>query len=216
MKNAICAGIAAILLGCTWHSPQLRNNPPNYVPTQAVVPIAVSRYHPPVLDSIYPLHGERVLLLDKSDFSIMVYEYSGHWQRRQQMPVAIGRGSGPKTALGDMNTPEGIYKIVDKFSTVRDENHSSYLMNLNKLTWNQHSYIGPNAFGPYALMLDYPNDHDRRNGRTGSGIMLHSVPEDRLKKNATGGCIGLRLSDMERLYRIASIGTKVIIQGRFP
>jgi murein L,D-transpeptidase YafK len=208
MMKALCAGLAALVLGC---SEPARDIPSAYA--QAVPqPVAIKSYHPAMLDMLSPYHGERVILIDKQQRNLDLYEYHGTWHRKDTHPIAVGKGRGPKTRQGDMRTPEGDYRVEYKMTTRSGPEHSSYLESLNMQTRNSYGYIGPNAFGEHALMLDYPNSDDRRRGSTGSGIMIHSVPANRVGLADTGGCIGLAPSAMESVYNSVGSGTRVIIR----
>jgi hypothetical protein len=106
---------------------------------------------------------------------------------------------GRKTRLGDRATPEGRYRIVGK----KDHGHSRYYR---------------------ALLLDYPNDvdrrrfaTDRRSGRVppGAGIggLIEIHGEGGRGRNWTDGCVALANADMDELYDLVSIGTLVTIVG---
>jgi murein L,D-transpeptidase YafK len=75
--------------------------------------------------------------------------------------------------------------------------------------------MGPRAelFGVGAWPLSYPNDWDRQQGRTGSGIWLHGVPYDTYSRapNASNGCVALSNPDLEALGAFLAPGTPVII-----
>jgi murein L,D-transpeptidase YafK len=68
-----------------------------------------------------------------------------------------------------------------------------------------------------AFPIDYPNEWDRRTGRTGYGIWLHGVPSDTFARAplASDGCIVLSNPDMARLGTLVQIGaTPVIVADR--
>ena len=68
--------------------------------------------------------------------------------------ASVGRLGIEKSTEGDQRTPLGVYYI-----TSRLDGH--------QLT---------DFYGSGALLLNYPNEYDRRQGRTGGGIWLHGVP----------------------------------------
>ena len=67
-------------------------------------------------------------------------------------------------------------------------------------------------YGPLAYMLNYPNEDDRKAGRTGQGIWIHGTREDTTRE-ATRGCIVLDNDDLLTLSRYLQlgIGTPVVI-----
>ena len=78
--------------------------------------------------------------------------------------------------------------------------------------------------------LDYPNAEDLakfkerkaeglipRSAKIGDGIAIHGTwPHDEVAvdayQNWTNGCVSLKREDMDEVYEIAPVGTKVIIQ----
>ena len=98
--------------------------------------------------------------------------------------MSIGLGGAGKTRKGDQRTPLGIYFIIDRLDTTRF--HEKY--------------------GPLAFPLDYPNDWDRRHGRSGDGIWVHGV-DDRAGRRPpldTDGCVALpndRLQSLAAVFR---------------
>ena len=112
------------------------------------------------------------------------------WKTIGRFSVLVGRNDGQKMTAGDQRTPEGIYFIVG-----RKESEE-----LNAI------------YGPLAYMLNYPNEEDRKAGRTGQGIWIHGTREDTTRE-ATRGCVVLNNSDMISLSRFLQlgIGTPVVI-----
>jgi hypothetical protein len=106
---------------------------------------------------------------------------------------------GAKTRRGDRATPEGRYRVVKK----KDRGHSIYHR---------------------ALLLDYPNDADRRRmaeavraGEARPGLSLGSLIEIHGEggrgRNWTDGCVALSNEDMDDLFRRVDTGTLVTIVG---
>lgn len=106
---------------------------------------------------------------------------------------------GAKTRLGDRATPEGRYRVVGK----KDRGFSRYYR---------------------ALVLDYPNDVDRRRFAAerrsghippGAGIggLIEIHGEGGRGRNWTDGCVALANADMDDLYDRVGIGTLVTIVG---
>lgn len=68
----------------------------------------------------------------------------------------------------------------------------------------------------FVMALDYPNQEDRKSGKTGSSIEIHG--SDRLERmgfqryKGTGGCIALLPSHAEQIYKYVNPGTPVRIK----
>ena len=141
------------------------------------------------------------IVIDKSDYELYVYDAKGWYAT---YPVVFGNNSlADKKMEGDRNTPEGSFRIASK--RVHDK-------------WTR--FLG----------LDYPtpeslarfNERKRRgeipsSARPGAGIGIHGVwpHEDFVVdryKNWTNGCISLKNSDVEDLYRYVPLGTPVTIR----
>ena len=102
--------------------------------------------------------GESVrhaLLVEKSTHRLYIY------RRRDGQPpelvrdyyVSTGKKEGDKVARGDLRTPEGVYFIT---------------------SWIPQEKL-PDKYGVGAFPLNYPNELDRRLGKTGYGIWLHGT-----------------------------------------
>ncbi len=111
--------------------------------------------------------------------------------------VALGREpEGKKTTEGDCKTPEGCYTI-----DYRNENSSFYR----------------------ALHISYPNEQDRQQAAElgvspGNGIMIHGlkngmgwVGKGHLVRDWTLGCIAVTNREMDEIWRLTPVGTKVEI-----
>lgn len=119
---------------------------------------------------------------------------------RDSFSVELGPNwIGDKNHQGDRSTPEGIYLIIAKKSG--------------------------NATGFHkALLLDYPNEEDRKRFRDnrisglygpemniGSMIEIHG--HGGKGADWTDGCIALKNGDMDQLFKWCRIGTEVAIVG---
>lgn len=106
--------------------------------------------------------------------------------------ASIGRLGPEKSFEGDQRTPLGVYYITSR-------------LNASQLT---------DFYGVGALPLNYPNEYDRRLGRTGSGIWLHGVPNDSYARSpqSTDGCVVLANPEMlSILDRVQPRTTPVVI-----
>ena len=106
--------------------------------------------------------------------------------------ASIGRLGSDKMSEGDQRTPLGVYFIT------------------NRLEGRQLS----DFYGVGALPLNYPNEYDRRQGRTGGGIWLHGVPSDSYARSphSTDGCVVLANAELQSiLQQIQPRNTPVVI-----
>jgi murein L,D-transpeptidase YafK len=106
--------------------------------------------------------------------------------------ASIGRLGFEKNAEGDQRTPLGVYYITSR-------------LDARQLT---------DFYGIGALSLNYPNEYDRRQGRTGSGIWLHGVPSDSYARSphSTDGCVVLANPELRDIIeRVQPRSTPVVI-----
>jgi murein L,D-transpeptidase YafK len=100
-----------------------------------------------------------------------------------------------KLREGDMKTPIGVYYITGRVSG-------------RKL---------PDFYGASALRINYPNEWDRAQGRSGSGIFVHGTPSDSYSRPplASDGCVVLTNADLKKLENAVDIGkTPVVIADK--
>lgn len=105
-----------------------------------------------------------------------------------------GKAGADKTHEGDMKTPVGVYHVVSQIDG-------------GKL---------PDLYGDGAFPLNYPNEWDKRAGRTGYGIWLHGVPSDTYSRppRTSEGCVVLANQDFNSLSAYVQVGlTPVIISN---
>ncbi len=137
--------------------------------------------------------GSLAIVVSKIDRRLMVYRGG---ELVKTYPVGIGRfGSSLKLYAGDRATPEGKYAIIMKRPT------SAYYK---------------------ALLINYPNDEDRRKFRAakergsiprsvgiGGSVEIHGGGKDGM----TYGCIALDNAHMAELFDMVQVGTRVTIVG---
>jgi len=135
------------------------------------------------------------IIVDKLSRKCLVY-FNGI--KKYEFDVELGMNwVGDKKKMGDKATPEGMYKIISKFSGTKYNN---------------------------ALLLDYPNSEDKEQfniekskgliphtAKIGGGIEIHGSGGKGV--DWTEGCIALNDSEMDVIYRIATVGTPVTIVG---
>lgn len=141
------------------------------------------------------------LLIDKSNYRLYLYEDT---KLLKTYKVVFGSNDlSDKRMQGDKKTPEGTFHIIDKRVDRR---------------WNRF------------MLLDYPNQTSEEkfayrkshhlipaHAKIGGGIGIHgSRPGVQLgvdlRVNWTDGCIGMKNSDVDELYRIVKEGTPVVIK----
>jgi hypothetical protein len=118
----------------------------------------------------------------------------------QVFPAELGRnGLADKLFEGDLATPEGRYRVTEK----RDRGATLFYR---------------------ALMLDYPNQDDRREfeaarrrglipaGR-GIGGLIEIHGDGGQGQDWTNGCVALPNRDMDRLFAAVEVGTPVTVVG---
>ncbi|MEY4564826.1 MAG: hypothetical protein RLZZ618_4103 [Pseudomonadota bacterium] len=105
--------------------------------------------------------------------------------------VSVGRSGVGKKVQGDQRTPLGVYFITSRLDAAQ---------------------LQP-FYGTGALTLNYPNEFDRRQGKTGHGIWLHGVPPQNFARSpqSTDGCVVLANEDMRGLLRMVSPRTTPVV-----
>ncbi len=154
---------------------------------------------PPPPDSV----PRAVVQVDRSHPYVLVIELNRNrlyvLDNRQPVPtlvgdyyISMGKKGPAKLKRGDKRTPIGVYHVTAHLSASRL----------------------PDFYGAGAFPINYPNDWDRRQGRTGSGIWLHGAPSDTYSRppRASDGCVVLSNPDFEHLGRYVESGrTPVVI-----
>ncbi len=106
--------------------------------------------------------------------------------------VTQGKLGAEKVAEGDKKTPVGVYHVTANLPR-------------QKLA---------DLYGSGAYPLNYPNEWDKRQGRSGSGIWLHGTPSDTFARppRASDGCVVLTNQDLDVVAKNLQVGlTPVII-----
>ncbi|MCX7192036.1 MAG: L,D-transpeptidase family protein [Proteobacteria bacterium] len=136
------------------------------------------------------------LVVDTSRSTLYVYEnVSGEPRYVTDFYVTIGKLGTEKVSTGDQRTPIGVY-------FVQAELPKKQLSDM---------------YGSGAFPLSYPNEWDKKNNRTGSGIWLHGTPSDTYSRppRASNGCVVLNNDDLNKLAPYLQVGiTPVIITNK--
>ncbi len=102
-----------------------------------------------------------------------------------------GKSGSAKSREGDQKTPIGVYHITGSLPRARL----------------------PDFYGVGALPINYPNEWDQLNGRTGHGIWLHGTPSNTYSRapKASDGCVVLSNRDLRSLFKSVKIGVTPVI-----
>ncbi len=137
-----------------------------------------------------------VLVVDTSRSTLFVYQnVNGEPRYVTDFYITIGKLGTKKIFEGDQRTPIGVYFVKDSLPK-------------NQLA---------DLYGDGAYPLNYPNEWDQKNNRTGTGIWLHGTPRDTYTRppRASNGCVVLANDDLNKLAPYLQIGvTPVIIASR--
>jgi murein L,D-transpeptidase YafK len=140
------------------------------------------------------LSEEWLIVVKKGKRKLLLYR---ECRLVKTFPIDLGENpKGPKLYQGDMRTPEGLYRVVEK----KDRGQTKYYL---------------------ALLLDYPNAQDRerhglaiRKGKipseAGIGGLIEIHGEGR-GEDWTQGCVALYNQHMNELFKNISPGTPVWI-----
>lgn len=133
------------------------------------------------------------LVVDAKRSRLYVYEnQAGQLKFVTDYYISQGKLGINKLKAGDQKTPIGVYYITARLAGARL----------------------PDFYGTGALPINYPNEWDRLNGRSGSGIWLHGTPSDSFSRPplSSDGCVVLTNQDLDQLFASVEIGkTPVVI-----
>lgn len=135
---------------------------------------------------------KHALVVDTSRATLFVYEnVNGEPRYVTDFYITIGKLGTDKLAEGDKRTPIGVY-------FVKADLPKSKLADM---------------YGNGAYPLSYPNEWDRKNKRTGSGIWLHGTPSDTYSRppRASDGCVVLANDDLDKLAPYLQVGVTPVI-----
>lgn len=136
------------------------------------------------------------ILVDASSSRVYVFENTKNQPRLvADYYSTLGRHGIEKVREGDKKTPVGVYHITAKIPGTQL----------------------PDLYGWGAFPISYPNEWDKRLGKTGYGIWLHGVPAENYSRapRASDGCVALANPDIEQLSQRVDVGvTPVVIAER--
>ncbi len=135
----------------------------------------------------------RAIVVDKSSHRLYLFERAadGVPLLLKDYYVSTGKLPGNKSLKGDLRTPEGVYFITRH---IPDE----------KL---------PDKYGIGAFPMNYPNELDRREGKTGYGIWLHGTDFSYYSRPPldSEGCVVLPNLDLQALSATLQPGNTPIV-----
>lgn len=136
---------------------------------------------------------KHALIVDAKRSRLYVYEnQGGQLKFVTDYYISQGKLGVNKLKEGDQKTPIGVYYITSHLRGARL----------------------PDFYGTGALPINYPNEWDKINGRSGSGIWLHGTPSDSYSRPplSSDGCVVLTNPDLNKLTASVEIGkTPVLI-----
>lgn len=158
-------------------------------------------------DNFYPSNilmldekfAHHVILVEKSTHKLHIYENAATNPKLvKTYDIATGKTKGDKSVNGDHKTPEGIYTIYEFIPAAELlRRHGKYA----------------EIYGPGAFPMDYPNFIDKRAGKGGGGIWLHSTDDDkRISKGLDSrGCVVVKQQDLKDISEYLDLEKSPII-----
>ena len=135
---------------------------------------------------------QHVLLVDSENSRLYVYKnVDGAPKHVADYYVSVGKNGIVKEREGDQRTPLGVYQVTSSVAR-------------SKLI---------DFYGPGAFPINYPNEWDKRNAKTGSGIWIHGTPSTTYSRppRASDGCVVLTNEDFAQIAQYVVPGATPII-----
>lgn len=134
---------------------------------------------------------KHLILIDTIKSRLFLYKKSNSGlQHVADYYVSIGKNGADKNVEGDKRTPVGLYFASKKITSPLSD-----------------------FYGDGAYPLNYPNELDTHNKKTGYGIWLHGTPKDTYSRppRASDGCVVLSNPDLSKLQPILKTGNTPVI-----
>ncbi len=125
-----------------------------------------------------PLLESVILVADKQSRQLSVFDPTKNILAPEKYEIDIGKSDGNKTKRDDQKTPEGIYVLQTK---------------------KNQPEIPYEKYGSMAFTTNYPNVFDQFENKSGSGIWLHSVPDQIPLNRGSKGCVVLRNENLKKI-----------------
>mgnify|MGYP003873397785 CR=1 FL=1 len=150
--------------------------------------IPAYRYHK---KTISENENTQIVIIIKEEFKLYVYDFDGNILMKSY--IALGKNFGDKQKVGDMKTPEGIFK-VESIESSSDWTHDFKDDSLGVIE---------GVYGPFFIRLTVP-------GQKGIGIHGTHDPNS-LGTRVSEGCIRMANDELINLISQIRVGTLVII-----
>lgn len=140
-----------------------------------------------------PPKAREVLVVDSRASRLYVFRPQGSvWKLASDHYVTIGQKGFDKKVEGDFRTPLGAYFLTRRIDDAQLDDY----------------------YGRAAWPMDYPNEWDILQGRTGSGIWVHGTPKNTYSRppRASSGCVVLTNPELESLERtFVAMSTPILV-----
>lgn len=138
-------------------------------------------------------YSSYAFVVDKKARLLTVWHQTGTGlEKVVTYPADLGKNQGPKLKRDDHKTPEGMYWLLERLEGAN---------------------LDFKLYGKRAFTTDYPNFFDRLEGKTGSGIWLHAVPDEVPLTRGSRGCVVVRNDSILDLTQYVRLGrTPILIQ----
>ncbi|MBA1438058.1 MAG: L,D-transpeptidase family protein [Epsilonproteobacteria bacterium] len=133
---------------------------------------------------------DNILTCNKATSTLNIYrkdQNSSTYNRIKQYHAFTGKMKGDKHKEGDLKTPVGVYEIVKKIKKVDP------------------------FYGPMAFVTSYPNEYDRYQHKSGTGIWIHGLPINQKRDEFTKGCIAIDNQSIKYLNKHIDIKKTILI-----
>lgn len=169
-----------------------------------------------------PVEMNQILIAVKHTYRMRLYE-RGHIRRE----YVIGLSQNPvghKVRQGDNRLPEGAYRILQKSRGPFNGTYAAYFgpvwirINYPNNSDAKQGFRKKLISEKQKKEIIIANDSGKwppKNTPLGGGIGLHGWIDDQValdKQNLTWGCISMVNSDIDSLYDLVKVGTRIVIQ----
>src|SRR5574343_1249030 len=142
-----------------------------------------------------PASTRHAIAVDASRARLYLFEREdGVMRVKAHHYASLGRLGIGKQTEGDQRTPLGVYYITSRLDPEQLKDF----------------------YGAGAMPLNYPNEYDRRLGRSGSGIWLHGVPSESYARSpeSTDGCVALANPELQSILDQVQPRTTPVVIAR--
>ena len=141
------------------------------------------------------LEGTNYLLAcDKNQTSLKLYtkDTNNSFILESNFSAFVGKIDGDKQREGDLKTPIGVYKLIQKLNNVDP------------------------FYGPLAFVTSYPNSFDKVRGKNGSGIWVHGLPLNQKRDDYTKGCIAINNANIKHIEDQINVANALVYIDKKP